>query len=117
MLKIKIKLHSNQFTAVLLSMVISLSPPSTGDYFFIIMIHSEILISGERTLDSKKLINIICAIRSHTKISALTKKQYCMIWQTLGHIWHICGNDMERLGDHMELIWDQGFPNFKLRKV
>ena len=52
MLKIKIKLHSNQFTAVLLSMVISLSPPSTGDYFFIVMIHGEI-ISGERTLNSK----------------------------------------------------------------
>lgn len=49
MLKIKIKLHSKQFTAVLLSMVISLSPSSTGDYFFIVMIHSEI-ISGERTL-------------------------------------------------------------------
>ena len=47
-LKIKIKLHSNPFPAVLLSMVISLSPPSTGDYFFIAMIHSEI-ISGVRT--------------------------------------------------------------------
>ena len=42
-----------------------------------------------------------------------------MIWQVLGpiYIWPICGNDMGRLGDHMEFIWGQIFANFKLWKV
>ena len=30
---------------------------------------------------------------------------------------YICGNDMGRLGDHMEFIWGQIFANFKLWKV
>jgi len=40
-----------------------------------------------------------------------------MIWQMLGHIWPICGNDMGRLDDGMELIWATFLTNFKLWKM
>ena len=32
-------------------------------------------------------------------------------------MWPMCGNDMGRLGDHMEFIWGHIFANFKLWKV
>lgn len=45
------------------------------------------------------------------------RKNMGMIWQMLGHIWPICGNDMGRLDDGMELIWVQFLTNFKLWKM
>jgi len=39
-----------------------------------------------------------------------------MIWQMLGHIWPIHGNDMGRLDDGMELIWALFLSNLKLWK-
>lgn len=40
-----------------------------------------------------------------------------MIWQSLGHIWPICGNGMGRLGDGMELMWDLILAKCNLWKI
>ena len=44
-------------------------------------------------------------------------KSMVMIWESLGHIWPICGNGMGRLDDDVELLWAYILTHFKLREV
>ena len=45
------------------------------------------------------------------------KKTMGMIWQSLGHMWPICGNGMGSLVGGMELMWDLILAKCNLWKI